>query len=100
MPCFEMWPVAARVLDGRHHKLSGKSLVVSPAGPSSLSRTVRVEGGSVATNTEVMELYFDDPKNGGGDIEEINVDDKQITWITFQEARGRMLFSDLLLFMT
>ena len=46
----------------------------------------------MAASAETMELYFDNPKNGGGDIEKICVDDDRVTYITFKDARGRLLY--------
>ena len=60
-------------------------------------RTIFVDGLSRDKNKEFLELYFENPKYGGGEIESISVDNRGGARIIFNDYQGFLLHSDFFL---
>lgn len=78
--------------------LKNKKITVKPVSAEQQEaktevKTVEIRGLNTEEDTEMSILYFENPRKGGGDIENSNWDDKEkILYITFQEPEGMLIF--------
>ena len=61
-------------------------------------RTLLVQGLPHDVSDELLELYFENPKYGGSDIESIKKDGNDRAWIVFREAGGTFISDLFILF--
>lgn len=83
--------VAERVCMKSPHTVGGKELQVTLAPKEDLSQpcTVMIKGCD-PEQKDLVTVYFESPKYGGGEIKDVNVDKKQkAIFITFEDAKGR-----------
>ena len=69
---------------------------VDPDGPgtefSADRRSLLVQGLTPEISTELLELYFENSRYGGGDIESITMDTEDAVTITFKNPEGKIFY--------
>ena len=67
----------------------GKAAVVPEVSPE--QRTILVEGLTPDITEEILEMYFEQPKYGGGEIEKITIESPKKARIVFRKPEGKIV---------
>ena len=66
----------------------GKEAVITEVSPE--QRTVQVQGLTPDMSEELLEIYFEQPKYGGGEIEKITIESPETARIVFRNPEGKI----------